>query len=317
MRPAQELKTVAVIGNGLMGHGISQVFAAAGKTVLMIGRDQGRLRDAMGKIEASLGQFVAEDLLTAEEARQALARISTATDIAAAGASELVVEAVTEDLALKHETFEALDRACPPEVVLSSSSGQPPSLLVERVRHRGRVIAAHFWYPAQLIPLVEVCPGPETDPAVTEWTMAVLRDVGTTPVLMDKEVPGMIGNRIQFAMLREAWSLWASGIASAEAIDTVVRNTLGRRLGITGPIESADMGGLDTLHAFAASLLPHIDARPEPDPKVTALVRDGARGLANGRGIHDWSARDGEALRAARFKELFRWQRLDRQARGQ
>jgi len=316
MDPARELKTVAVIGNGLMGHGISQVFAAAGKAVLMIGRNPERLREAMGKIEASLDQFVAEAVLSADEARAALARVTPTTEMAAAAGSELVVEAVTEDLKLKHEIFEALDKACPPEVVLSSSSGQPPSLLVERVRHRGRVIAAHFWYPAQLIPVVEVCPGPETDRAVTDWTMSVLHSVGTTPVLMDKEVPGMIGNRIQFAMLREAWSLWASGTASAEAIDTVVRNTLGRRLGITGPIESADMGGLDTLHAFAASLLPHIDARPEPDPKVTALVEDGARGLANRRGIHDWAKRDGEALRAARFKELFRWQRLDREGRG-
>lgn len=309
----QELKTVAVIGNGLMGHGISQVFAAAGKSVFMIGRSADRLQDAMGKIEASLKQFVDEDVLTADESRSALARITPTTEMAEAGKSELVVEAVTEDLKLKHEIFEALDRACGPDVVLSSSSDQPPSALVDRVNHRERVIAAHFWYPAQLIPLVEVCPGPETDPEVTTWTVEALRSVGTTPVVMEKETPGMIGNRIQFAMLREAWSLWASGVASAEAIDTVVRNTLGRRLGITGPIESAELGGLDTLHAFAESLLPHIDARSHPDEKVTALVNDGARGLANGRGIYDWTTRDGEALRAARFKELFRWQRVDKE----
>lgn len=316
MALAQQLRTVAVIGNGLMGHGIAQVFAAAGKDVLMIGRNADRLREAIAKIETSLAQFVDESVLDADDAKGALGRIATTTELAAAGRSELVVEAVTEDLKLKHEIFEALDQACGPDIVLSSSSGQPPSVLVERVRHRGRVIAAHFWYPAQLIPLVEVCPGPETEPEVTRWTVEALRSVGTTPVVMEKEMPGMIGNRIQFAMLREAWSLWASGVASAEAIDTVVRNTLGRRLGITGPIESADLGGLDTLHAFAASLLPYIDARPEPDGRVTALVDEGARGVANGRGIYDWTKRDGEALRAARFKELFRWQRLDREARG-
>ncbi len=312
MPRAQNCQTVAVIGNGLMGHGISQVFAAGGKDVTMIGRKADRLAEAVGKIRTSLDQFVQEGLLTEPEAEAAAARIATSTDIAAAGGADLVVEAVTEDIPLKHEIFEALDKACSPETILASSSGQPASLLVERVQHRGRVVAAHFWYPAQLIPLVEVCPGPETDPEVTEWTVAALREVGTEPVVMDKEVPGLIGNRIQFAMLREAWALWASGAASAEAIDTVVRNTLGRRLGVTGPIESADLGGLDTLHAFAESLLPHIDAKPEPAPEVTELVRQGHRGAASGRGVYDWAARDADALRQARFRELFRWMRVDR-----
>lgn len=120
----------------------------------------------------------------------------------------------------------------------------------------------------------------------------------------------MIGNRIQFAILREAWALWASGAADAEAIDTVVKKTLGRRLGITGPLESAELGGLATLHSFAESLLPHIDARPAPDPKVTALVREGG----GAQGTHDWSKRDGDALRGARVDELFRW--LDKDAAG-
>jgi 3-hydroxybutyryl-CoA dehydrogenase len=317
MAVTHQLKTVAVIGNGLMGHGITQIFAAGGCDVYMIGRNPDRLAEAVEKIRASLAQFVDEALLSRADVEAALARITTSTDLADAGRAELVVEAVTENIPLKHEIFEKLDQACPPETVLASSSGQPPSVLVDRVRHRHRVVAAHFWYPAQLIPLVEVCPGPETDPEVVTWTMSALRSVGCEPVVMDKEVPGLIGNRIQFAMLREAWALWASGAASAEAIDTVVRNTLGRRLGISGPIESADLGGLDTLHAFAESLLPHIDASPEPAAKVTELVRQGNRGAASGRGVYDWSARDPEVLRGARFRELFRWLRVDREARGQ
>jgi 3-hydroxybutyryl-CoA dehydrogenase len=134
--------------------------------------------------------------------------------------------------------------------------------------------------------------------------------------VIEREVPGFIGNRIQFAALREAWSLWAAGVASAEAIDAVVRNSIGRRLGITGPIESADVGGLDTLYHFARSLQPHLDARPDPAPEVGALVEAGHRGYASGKGVYDWSKRDGAALLADRADELFRWLKADRDRRG-
>ncbi len=182
------------------------------------------------------------------------------------------------------------------------------------MRHRERVIAAHFWYPPQLIPLVEVCAGPATAPELVPRLCEILRAVGKEPVVIDKEIAGFIGNRIQFAALREAWALWASGIASAAAIDAVVRNSIGRRLGITGPIESADVGGLDTMVAFARFLQPHLDAAPLPPPALDRLVAAGHRGLASGRGVYDWSSRDGGALLDARKAELFRWLKADRAA---
>ncbi len=140
----------------------------------------------------------------------------------------------------------------------------------------------------------------------------VLREAGKEPAVIDQEIPGFIGNRLQFALLREAWALWASGAASAEAIDAVVRHSFGRRLGITGPLESADAGGLFTMYHFGKSLIPHLDARPEPDPAIAKLVADGANGIANGRGVRDWTERDGQALIAARMEELFRWLKADR-----
>ena len=240
----------------------------------MIGRDTGRLDAARGKIAEGLAQFVERGVLSAGFVEAAMGRVVVSTDLSAAAGAEMVVEAVTEDIPLKNKIFAALDSICAPPCILASSSGQPASALIEKVKHPERVIAAHFWYPAPLIPVVEVCPGPKTDPAVVSRTMEILRSAGKDPVEMTQELPGMIGNRIQFAILREAWALWASGAASAEAIDTVVKKTIGRRLGITGPIESAELGGLDTLHAFAESLLPHIDAAPEPASKVPRTVEE-------------------------------------------
>ncbi len=224
---------------------------------------------------------------------------------------------MTEDLPLKLGIFEELDRICPPSTILGSSSGQPASALVPRVKHRARVIATHFWYPPQLIPLVEVCAGPETAPEVLKRTLDILRGAGKEPVVIDKEVPGFIGNRIQFAALREAWSLWASGAASAEAIDAVVRNSIGRRLGITGPIESRRCrrprhhGRLRHVPDAASRCRPASGRRrSRPSPKA------GNRGFSTGKGVYDWSKRDGDALLKSRRAELFRWLAVDKAAKS-
>lgn len=306
---------VAVLGNGIIGHGIAQVMASAGVNVRMIGRSEASLAAAMGKIRAGLEQFVMHDLMTTDEANAALGRVTTSIQLDDAHDAPLVIEAVTENLPLKHELFGRLDELCPPPAILASSSGQPVSNLSQNVKHRERMIATHFWYPPQLIPLVEVCAGPETDPQVTARTCDILRAVGKEPVVINREIPGFIGNRLQFALLREAWALWASGAASAEAIDAVVRSSFGRRLAITGPIESADVGGLDTFEAFAAFLFPEIDAGAQPPEQIHRLVQQGKRGLPSGQGVYDWSGRDGSALLNERMQELFRHLKRDTERR--
>jgi 3-hydroxybutyryl-CoA dehydrogenase len=310
------LDTIAVIGNGIIGHGVAQVFAMAGKRVRMIGRSAESLKRAKARIAEGLALFRDNELIGQSEADAALVRVETSTDIEDARGAQLVVEAVPEDMELKLEIFRQLDTICPPPAVLASSSGHPASELVARVRHPERVIAAHFWYPPQLLPLVEVCGGPATAPDVVEWTCGALREAGKEPVVIDREVPGFIGNRIQFAALREAWSLWAAGVAAAAAHDAVVRNSIGRRLGITGPIESADLGGLETMYNFARFLQPHLDAAPEPPAVIADLVRQGRKAVGQGGGVYDWKKREPDALLAHRRAELIRWLKADRDRRS-
>jgi len=312
MSDAGSEKVMAVIGNGIIGHGIAEIFAAAGWRVHLVGRSEASLAAAREKIALSLDAFVAHGLRRAGERAAALARITTTVRLEDAAPASLVIEAVPEDMALKRAIFARLDQLCAADAVLASSSGHLASELTEGVGRRERVIATHFWYPPQLIPLVEVCAGPETAPALVPRVVAMLRAAGKAPVVIDKEVAGFIGNRIQFAALREAWSLWAAGVASAEAIDAVVRNSIGRRLGVTGPIESADVGGLDTMVAFAHFLQPELDAAPHPPAALDALTAQGKRGLPSGAGVYDWSKRDGAALLARRREELFRWLKADR-----
>jgi 3-hydroxybutyryl-CoA dehydrogenase len=145
--------------------------------------------------------------------------------------------------------------------------------------------------------------------------MRICRDLkaaGKEPVVIDHELPGFIGNRIQFAALREAWSLWAAGYASAEAIDSIVRNSIGRRLAVTGPIESADLGGLDTMYHFARFLQPHLCVSTEPPSRIKTLVEAGNRGVATGLGVRAWDENQGRTLMSSRRRELLRWLKADR-----
>ncbi|MGX5832418.1 3-hydroxyacyl-CoA dehydrogenase family protein [Mesorhizobium sp. 43Arga] len=310
---ASGLGSMAVIGNGVIGHGIAEVFAKAGWDVCLIGRSHESLERALQRIGASLNEFVQAELLSASSAKAVVAKIRTSTELQAAAAADFVIEAVPEDMELKLDIFSKLDRICRSDTVLATSSGHPASAVDKRVERKERVIAAHFWYPPQLLPLVEVCGSGVTTQIVIERTCSLLGGVGKTPVVIDREVAGFIGNRIQFAALREAWSLWAAGVASAEAIDSVVRHSIGRRLAVTGPIESADLGGLDTMYHFARFLAPSLDSSSEPPEQVEALVRGGQCGVRSGKGVYDWTARDGSALLSARRRELMRWLQVDQQ----
>ena len=307
------VERIAVIGNGIIGHGVAQIFASAGHPVTMIGRSETSLENAVGRIKLSLADFKAHGLLTEAEATAAIGRITLSTKLDDAAAADFVLEAVTENLPLKLGIFGRLDMICRADAILASSSGQPASALVAEVARRERVIAAHFWYPPQLIPLVEVCGGPHCAADTVTRTVDLIRRAGKNPVVIDKEVKGFIGNRLQFALLREAWSLWASGVAAPEVIDAVVRTSFGRRIAVTGPIESADIGGLETMYNFARFLQPDLNTDADPPAEVAAALK-AERPARTWPGIYDWQARRRDALVAERMEELFRWLQHDRAA---
>ena len=292
---------IGVIGNGIIGHGVAQVFAAAGHTVTIVGRSDESLRRALERIAESLEQFRLHGLTTDDEARATLERISTCTSLDDVAGAEVVIEAVPFDAALQREVFARLDTICAPPAVLATSSGAPASTVTADVKHRERVLATHFWNPPQLIPLVEVCPAPETDASVARRVCELLRSAGKEPVLLEREIDGFIGNRLQFALWREAVALWGAGVASADAIDRAVKASFGRRLPITGPLESSDLAGQRTFAAFAEFLLPSLDTQPRPHERYRELVERGGEAPL----LCDWSDRDPEALAGRRVEELF------------
>ena len=303
--------TVAVIGNGIIGHGIAEVFATAKHDVILVGRSTSSLTKALDKIAASVDEFVDRGLLPTGSTSDALGRITVATDLAAAESATFVVEALPEDMRLKVDTFTRLDTLCEAEAILASASGHPVSEVAGGVNGAHRLIATHFWYPPQLLPLVEVCGTPATSPQVLQRTCDLLRGAGKEPVILDREIDGFIGNRLQFALLREAWALWADGIASAAAIDAVVRHSIGRRLAVTGPIESADLGGIETMVSFAQFLQPELNTSPQPPQRVVQL--GSSQEVSSYPGVHQFDQAAVGGLLRARREELFRWLQHDRE----
>jgi len=302
----ERAERVAVIGGGMMGAGVAQVFAAAGHRVALQDLFPEALERAPGTIRGNLSLLAGHGLFAADGVEAAVARVRTTTDLAAAvDGADFVIECVFEDLALKQDVFEQLDGVCPPETILcTNTSVMSIAEIGARTRHKERVVGTHFWNPPYLIPLVEVVRTEQVDPEVVERTMAILRAAGKHPIDCKKDVPGFVANRLQHALWREAISIVEHGIADAATVDESIRFGPGLRLPILAPMENADMIGLDLTLAIHDYILPHLEASGAPSPLLREKVGAGDLGFKTGSGFQEWSEETAEASRQRLVKYL-------------
>jgi len=289
---------IAVIGAGLMGHGIAQVFALAGHEVSIHDSVAANLDSAKARIRANLRDL--GDELSAVE------RVHPAADLAdAAREADYVVEAVLEDLPLKQKLFVEIERNVRPHTILASNTSVIPiTKIMEGLRDRARALGTHWWNPPYLVPLVEVIGTQWTSPQAIDWTIALHKDAGKMPVHVKKDVPGFVGNRLQHALWREAIALVEHGVCDVETVDTVIKASFGRRLAVLGPLENADLVGTDLTLAIHKTVLPDIDNRAGPSPYLEALVAKDKLGFKSGEGFRAWSAEAQAALRAKVLQHL-------------
>jgi 3-hydroxybutyryl-CoA dehydrogenase len=309
----EDIKTVAVVGTGLMGHGIAQAFVMGGYPTALYDAQPGRVDSAVEGIKNNLALFVEHEVLTKAEADKAAALLAPQRDLSeAVGSVDFVMEVVFEDVAVKKQTMIELDRVAPERTVFASNTS---GLNVDEFSagRPDRIAVAHFWNPPHILPLVEVVKGQQTSEETLELVVAVLRKIGKYPVVLRRHIPGFIGNRLQYAMFREAVGLLQSGVTTAEDIDAVVRTSLGRRYVNIGPLETADINGLALFDQISRYLFQELDASQGPQPILSETVASGNHGVKTGRGFHDWPGdKAAEALRR-RDEELIRWLKIDRQ----
>ena len=289
---------IAIIGAGTMGHGIGQEFARAGYDVMLYRRTEGGIQEAVANIERNLAEFVEWGLITADDVRGTLGRIQATTSLQEAVADvDLAIEAVVEDLDLKRRVFRELDRLCPPHTILASNtSSLMPSTLAAATERPDRVLVAHFSYPPHLIPLVEIVRGELTSDETVNAVYKAVKKAGKSPIVVQKEAMGFIINRMQAALQREALYIVAQGIASAQDVDTAVKESFGRRLGVVGPIEMVEVqDGWDVTRQIHEYILPDLDASREPSPLILEMIARGEIGPKAGKGFYEWTAESVEA----------------------
>ena len=302
--PSPVFSTASVIGSGLMGTGIAAVFAAAKMKVTLVDTDQKRLDESKSRIQGIAAELLAADLIEENPAAVA-ARVVCASDLDACKESDLILEAIFENLEAKHALYTQLEAIVSASTIIgSNTSGLLPSDLCRPFRHPERFLVVHFWNPPHAIPLVEVVPHPGTKPEVTETVLEFLRSVKTDPVLVAKEIPGFIGNRLQYAVLREALAIVRSGAATPEAVDTAMKASLGPRYSVVGPIETADLGGLDTFFTIASYLMPLLAKDEDVLQLMKEKVAAGKTGLRSGEGFYPWPEERAAAVVARRNRAL-------------
>jgi 3-hydroxybutyryl-CoA dehydrogenase len=307
----ERIKNIAVIGAGLMGHGLAQIFAVKGYRVSLVDMKDELLDEALKNIQSNLTIMAGAGIGNLDDIKPAMARIKTTVDLKeAVSEAHFVVEAVSENLELKQEIFRELDSICSKETILATNTSVISiSEIAAKSKNRDRIVGTHFWNPPHLIPLVEVIKAKDTSKETLDRTMALMADVGKKPVWVKKDVPGFLANRLQHALWREAISIVEQGIADPEEVDQAVKNSFGLRLPVLGPIENADLVGLDLTFAIHDYVLRHIEDSHGPSPILKEKVAKGELGLKTGKGFKDWTTERANGLRQGLVNHLLKWTR--------
>jgi 3-hydroxybutyryl-CoA dehydrogenase len=286
------INRIAIIGAGLMGHGLALVFANGGYDVT--------ITDPMSDTLANVKVRIAETLAALGKDVAAVEKIQTMHGLEeTVQNADLVIEAAPEKLALKQGIFEELDRVAKPDAILASNTSVIPiGRIAARVGSKHRVVGTHWWNPPYLVPLVEVIQTEGTSPETIVTIMELLSALGKVPVYVKKDVPGFVGNRLQHALWREAIALVAEGVCDADTVDLVVKNSFGRRLAVLGPLENADLVGTDLTLDIHEQVLPYINSVAGPSPYLQSLVQNGNLGFKSGQGFKNWTENKKNALRA-------------------
>jgi 3-hydroxybutyryl-CoA dehydrogenase len=282
-----------------MGHGLALQFARHGAGVTLVDHRESNLDDARDGVDDALEFLATEGLLDADP-DAVRDRIDYTLDTAAAVAdTELVVETVSEELDLKERVFERLATAAPDDAVLATNTSSIPITDVAAAVPDAaeRVVGCHWWNPPYLLPTVEVVRGTATSDETVDRTAAFVEAVNREPIRVERDVPGFVWNRIQFAVLRECTHLVSEGVASLPDVERAVRDGYALRTAVVGPFETADLAGLDLFRSIAANLYPHLSDADEPGPLFEERLASGRGGVADGAGFHEYDASEATVIR--------------------
>jgi 3-hydroxybutyryl-CoA dehydrogenase len=286
----EDIRSVTVLGAGIMGHGIAQTFIMGGYRVHLYDLKGTILEAATAHIRRNLELLQVMGMLN-QAIEAVLQRLTTGTDLrAAVSGSDVVIEAATEDLGLKQQLFREVESFCRDDAIIASNtSSLTLTDIGARVKRKDRLVITHWFNPPHIVPLVEVVQGEKTSDETVETTVALLNRVRKVPVRLNVELPGFLVNRIQAAIAREVLYLYEKGVASAADIDKAVKGSIGFRLASIGMLLTMDLGGLDVWSKVCENLLPAIQSSTKVPRTLEDLTSKGQLGVKSGKGIYDYA----------------------------
>lgn len=291
-----DIQSVTVVGGGLMGHGIAQDFATSGIPVNLWDTSEEKLILSIENIKKNMG-FLGQDHLI-EDVIKLIVPISSFEE--AVSGTDLVMEVIKEDLPTKLDLFKKIEKIVPDEVILASNTSTfIPSLFADVLRVPERMLITHYFNPPYIVPLVEVVKSRYTSGIVVNKVVDLLKFSKKTPVVLGKEIPGFVANRLQSALLRESISLVNSGVVNYQQVDQIVSNSFGRRLSLAGPFQISDAAGWDVISKIAQIVWLDLDNSQEPPKLIFDLINSGNLGIKTGSGIYDWDDKSSDD-----FKDL-------------
>ncbi|NQS88733.1 3-hydroxyacyl-CoA dehydrogenase family protein [Patescibacteria group bacterium] len=301
------ISKVAVVGAGVMGSGIAQVFAQQGFSVIVNDLNEDILKKAKKRIENNLYLFHQEGILSKENLKEVAQNLTFSSRMDEINGVDMVVEAISEQIKLKQALFQKLDKMFSPEVILATNtSGISISLIASATKNPDRVVGMHWWNPPYIIPVVEIIKGEKTKEEIVEAVRELVIRLKKKPILVKKDIPGFLGNRMQYALMREAVHLLEEKVASAEDIDTMVKAGFGFKFPIIGPLETIDMAGMDIFYNVSQYLYKELDSSEKPQKLVAEKVKQEKLGMKTGEGFYSYKEIDSNKLNQQRVKKYIK-----------
>ena len=302
-----QIGSVGIMGAGTMGAGIAEAFAENGYDVIWYNRSESGMERGINLVRLNQDTLVKNGVLTIDNARSAMEKIKPTFKLEDLTEVDFISESVAENISIKQDIFSRVDKICRNDAIFTTNtSGLSITTIASSVSNRERFVGMHWWNPPHIMPLVEVIKGDESSEEACLTVMDVCRKLGRKPVLVKKDVPGFIGNRIQMALQREVMNIIEQGIATPEDIDAVMKYGPGARWALYGPCEIADLAGLDIVKSVSSYLFKDLSNAQDVPNVLSEKVSHGELGAKSGKGFYKYTKEQLEKIIRSRDKRLLK-----------
>jgi len=303
----EDIKKIGIAGAGTMGSGMAQIFARKGYKVVVTDLKEEFLDNSRRLVSIFNSSLVEEGLMTESEAENTVKNIEYSIDNKVFSDCDVIIEAIIEKMDIKQDFWKEIEEIAKPDAIFATNtSGLSITGIAKKLKDKGRFAGMHFWNPPHIIPLVELIKGDETKDETIDILFELAKKIDKEPVVVKKDAPGFIGNRIQFAVFREALNIVEEGIADIEDVDRAMKYGPGFRYPIIGPLQTADLGGLDTFYFISSYLFNELSAVKEPQDILKKLIDKKELGTKTKKGFYDYSIGKDEETIKYRDKMFFK-----------